>query len=48
MGGLREMDILNPFHTTGLLLYPLKTSVNYRFFNVFGGYREREQLQEMG
>ena len=30
----------DPFHTTGLFLYPLKTSENQRF-SVFRGYRKR-------
>ena len=29
---------INPFHAIGLFLYPLKTSENQRFFNVFRGY----------
>ena len=32
---------LNPFQVTGLFLYPLKTSENQRFSDVFGGYRKR-------
>ena len=36
---------VNPFYATGLFLYPLKTSENQRFFDIFGGggggYRER-------
>ena len=31
----------NPFHTTGLFLYPLKTSGNQMFSDVFRGYRKR-------
>ena len=30
-----------PFHATGLFLYPLKTSQNQRFSDVFMGYRKR-------
>ena len=30
---------LNPFHVTGLFLYPLKTSKNLLFSGVFRGYR---------
>ena len=32
--------LLNPFHSIGLFLYLLKTSVNFWFFDVFRGYRE--------
>ena len=31
----------NPFHTTGLFRYPLKTSENQRFPDIFRGYRKR-------
>ena len=31
---------LNPFHSAGLFLCPLKTSENRRFFDVFRGYRK--------
>ena len=31
----------NSFYAAGLFLYPLKTSENYRFSDVFGGYRKR-------
>ena len=31
----------NPFHTTSLFLYPLKTSKNLCFSDVFRGYRKR-------
>ena len=33
--------LFNPFHATGLFLYPLKTSKNLRFSDVFRGYRKR-------
>ena len=33
--------IFNPFHATGLFLYPLKKSENLRVSGVFRGYRER-------
>ena len=33
--------LFNPFHATGLFLYPLKTSENQRFSDVFRGYRKR-------
>ena len=33
--------LLNPFYATGLFLYPLKTSENQRFSDVFMGYRKR-------
>ena len=32
---------INPFHATGLFLYPLKTSENHRFSDVFRGYQKR-------
>ena len=32
---------LNPFHSTCLFLYPLKTSENLWFSDVFRGYRKR-------
>ena len=32
---------LNPFHATGLFLYPLKISENLWFSYVFRGYRKR-------
>ena len=32
---------INPFHATGLFLYPLKTSVNLWFSDVFMGSRKR-------
>ena len=31
--------IINPFHANVPFLYPLKTSENQRFSDVFGGYR---------
>ena len=31
----------NPFHATGLFQYPMKTSVKFRFSDVFRGYRKR-------
>ena len=33
--------LINPFHVTGLFLYPLKTSENQRFSYNFRGYRKR-------
>ena len=33
--------IFNPFHATGVFLYPLKTSENQRFSDVSSGYREK-------
>ena len=36
--------LVNPFHTTGLFLYPLKTSENQRFFDVFRGCREKPMV----
>ena len=35
------MSALNPFLATGLFLYPLKTSQNQRFSNVYRGYWKR-------
>ena len=35
------MNILKPFHTNGLFLYPLKTSENPWFSVVFRGYRNK-------
>ena len=39
--GLGRATLLNQFHATGLFLYPLKTSENLWFSDVFGGYRKR-------
>ena len=36
--GLKQ---INSFHATGLFLYPLNISENFRFFDVFRGYRKR-------
>ena len=36
-----NLNLINPFHATGFFLYPLKTSENQRFSNVFRGYRKR-------
>ena len=33
--------LINPFHATGLFLFPLKTSENQRFSNILRGYRKR-------
>ena len=42
---LMNIDIvtlkINPFHATGLFLYPLKKSENQRFSDTFAGYRKR-------
>ena len=35
-------DLANTFHTTGLILYPLKTSENQRLSNVFKRGIERD------
>ena len=32
---------VNPFHVTGVILYPLKTSENLWFSDIFRGYRKR-------
>ena len=42
---LRKWRKFNPFHATGLFLYPLETE-NLGFYNVFSGYRKR--WHEMG
>ena len=34
-------ELLNPFHATDFFLYPLKTSENHGFSDVFRGYRKR-------
>ena len=34
--------LINPFHSTGLFLHPLKTSENQRFSDVFRGYRKQK------
>ena len=34
-------NLFNPFQATGLFLYPLKTSGNQRFSDVFRGYKKR-------
>ena len=39
MGRLNSI-IINPFNTTGLFLYPLKTSENQKFADVPRGYRK--------
>ena len=36
--------VINPFHATGIFLYPLKTSGNQRF----SGVMKRDQWHEMG
>ena len=38
---LKIFFIFNPFHATDFFLYPLKTSENLRFSDIFRGYRER-------
>ena len=32
---------INPFHATGLFLYPLKALENLRFPDIFGGYKKQ-------
>ena len=39
--GETEVLILNPFYATGPFLYPMKTSENLWFSDVFEGYRKR-------
>ena len=38
---LTHFKVFNPFHATGLFLFPLKTSENQRFSDVLRGYRKR-------
>ena len=40
-GFLKWNSYLNPFHTTDLFLYHLKTSENQSFSDVFRGYKKR-------
>ena len=43
MQHLRKCDVLptiNPFHATGIFRYPLKTSENLWFSDVFRGYQK--------
>ena len=37
----RQYTFINPFHATGLFWYPLKTSENLWFSDVFRGYQKR-------
>ena len=37
-----KTELFNPFHATGLFLYPLETSENQRFSGVFRGSRKRQ------
>ena len=37
----KKVSIINPFYAIGLFLYPLKTSENLWFSDVFRGYRQR-------
>ena len=39
--------IFKPFHATGLFLYPLKTSENFCFSDVFKEHRKRPVAQRM-
>ena len=39
--------VVNPFHTTGLFIYPLKTSEYLWFFMFLGGI-EKDQWHHMG
>ena len=45
LGNLRFFFLENchcyPYHVTGLFLYPLKTSQNLGFSDVFRGYKKR-------
>ena len=36
-----QINFLKPFHATGFFLYPLKTSENQQFFDVFRGDKKR-------
>ena len=39
------VDLVNPFHTAGLFLYPLKTSENQRFSDIFMGGEGMKRYQ---
>ena len=39
------MVVINPFHVTGSFLYPLKTSENIWFSDVFRGYRKTSGME---
>ena len=41
-GKMIDSNKVNPFHATGLFLYPLKTLENQSFFDVFRSYRIRK------
>ena len=36
-----DLDVLHPFHAIGFFLYPMETSENQSFSDVFKGYRKR-------
>ena len=42
-GSIAKCYFINPFHITGLFLYPLKTSENHSFFLMLLGGIERDQ-----
>ena len=39
--------VINPFHVTGLFLYPLKTLENQRAYAVFQEYRKTAATRNM-
>ena len=43
-----SLESINPFHATGLFLYPLKTSEKQKFLLMFSGGIERVQLHDRG
>ena len=42
-----QLEWINPFHATGLYLYPLKTSENQKFSHAFRGYGKRPVVQNL-
>ena len=44
---LRFLPLFNPFHTTDLFWYPLETSINWRFSDIFRGYQKRSVAWNM-
>ena len=40
-----ETPPINSFHATGYFLYPLKTSENQIFFDIFKGYTKKQWLE---
>ena len=44
---LEATKVFNPFHGIGLCSYPLKTSENCRFLDIFRGYRKKPVAWKM-